>query len=261
MRYEKVIKAEFIERPNRFVAVVRPETDGEVKGEGMNDAGTIRVHVKNTGRCGELLVSGATVYLEDFEGRMGTRKMRYSLVGVEKQVSGGVLLVNMDSQAPNKVVREALDDLKSGSSRSSCSRSRLTLPNLNGEITLVKSEQTFEGSRFDFYVETAEDRAYIEVKGVTLEDRGFASFPDAPTDRGVRHIRELIRAAEQGYKAYVLFVIQMKGMHTFGPNRERHPEFAEVLSEAYDKGVNILAYDCVVAEDGMELYAPVPVEL
>ncbi len=247
MRYEKVVKAEFVERPNRFVAVVRPEKDEDAKGECMNNAGTVRVHVKNTGRCGELLVPGATVYLEDFEGRMGARKMRYSLVAVEKQVSGGVLLVNMDSQAPNKVVQEAL--------------SRLTLPNLNGEITLVKSEQTFESSRFDFYVETAEDRAYIEVKGVTLEDRGFASFPDAPTDRGVRHILELIRAAEQGYKAYVLFVIQMKGMHTFGPNRERHPEFAEVLSEARDKGVNILAYDCVVTEDGMELDAPVPIEL
>ncbi len=275
MRYEKVVKAEFIERPNRFVALVRlgegsgskseggSESEGssESKGGGKSDTEIVRVHVKNTGRCGELLVPGATVYLEDLAGRMGTRKMRYSLVAVEKQVSGGVLMVNMDSQAPNKVIQEALVQLKSGSSRSTCSGNGLILPDLHGEIRLVKSEQTFEKSRFDFYVETAEDRAYIEVKGVTLENEGFASFPDAPTERGVRHIRELIRAAAQGYKAYIIFVVQMKGMHAFGPNRQRHPEFGEVLSEAQSKGVNILAYDCIVTEDGMELDAPVPVEL
>ena len=171
MRYEKIIKAVFIERPNRFIAICRVGNEA------------IKVHVKNTGRCRELLITGAVVYLEDFEGRMGSRKMRYSLIGVEKVTEGGILMINMDSQAPNKAVSEALSD------------GTIKLPGMEESLS-VKAEKTFGHSRFDFYAEDdGGHKAFIEVKGVTLEDSGIASFPDAPTERGVKHVRELIRAA------------------------------------------------------------------
>ena len=249
MKYEKIVKAKFIERENRFVARVEL-SGGEV----------VRVHVKNTGRCKELLLHGATVYLEDFEGRMGNRRMRYSLVAVEKKAgaagktAGGSLLINMDSQAPNKVVAEALAD------------GRIALPGLTdaaeeGErLTLIKPEAKYGNSRFDFYVEGNADvaesdlgKAYIEVKGVTLEEDGHARFPDAPTERGVKHINELTRARREGYAAYVIFVVQMEGMKDVAPNYETHPQFGEALAKASAAGVNILAYECRVTPDSLEV--------
>lgn len=233
MKYLKICEGIFIERPNRFVALV------DVGGERQ------RVHVKNTGRCRELLVAGAIVYLEDFYGRMGSRKLRYSLVGVRK----GNLLINMDSQAPNQVVKEALLD------------QRLRLPGME-TLSLVKGEKTYGSSRLDFYAEDeAGQRAFLEVKGVTLEENGVVSFPDAPTERGIKHIEELIRAGEDGFRAYILFVIQMKGIDVFRPNDRTHPQFGQALRKARDKGVRILAYDCTVSEDSMELSEPVWVEL
>ena len=274
MKYEKIVTAKFIERPNRFLATVA--IAGEEKGLLSKPSSEMdevaRAHVKNTGRCKELLVPGATVYLEDFAGRMGSRKMRYSLIAVEKQIavekhmegdrSGKTdensqrLLINMDSQAPNKVVQEAL---VSGA---------LKLPGI-GELTLVQPEKTYGKSRFDFYVEGLPSdvdkmdvqKSFIEVKGVTLETDGFARFPDAPTERGIKHIEELCDAIDDGYLAYIIFVIQMKKIHTFGPNYETHPQFGEVLAKAREKGVQILAYDCVVTPDSLKLDMPVKVDL
>ncbi len=256
MKYEKIVKAKFIERINRFVAVV--EVDGaEADGSGACRAESVsgrteRVHVKNTGRCRELLVPGNTVYLEDFEGRMGSRRMRHSLVAVEKKTGpdagGGSLLINMDSQAPNKVVHEALAD------------GRIRLPGLcdadagEGGLTLIRPETKYGDSRFDFYVEAEgcgrdsdeAKKAFIEVKGVTLEDDGHARFPDAPTERGVKHINELVRAREEGCLAYIIFIVQMEGVKDVSPNYETHPEFGEALAKAAEAGVEILAYDCSV---------------
>ena len=229
MKYEKIVKAKFIERENRFVARVALP-DGEVT----------RVHVKNTGRCRELLLHGSTVYLEDFAGRMGSRRMRYSLVAVEKKVGRKTILINMDSQAPNKVVQEALTDY------------RIALPGMV-ELTLIQSEKQYGSSRFDFYVESGQKKAFIEVKGVTLEEDGHARFPDAPTERGVKHIRELIKARQEGYGAYIIFVVQMEGMKDVTPNDETHPAFGEVLAEASQAGVHILAYDCRVTPDSLAI--------
>ena len=255
MEYTKVVKAKFISRENRFVASVQLY--------GSNEA--VKVHVKNTGRCKELLVPGATVWLEDFEGRMGGRKMRYSLVCVEKEnagANGGRLLINMDSQAPNKVVQEVLEQ-------------GMLLPGMDSPATFIKPEHTFGKSRFDFYIEwTAHNvsankvndsqnacaqgndalfmnKAFIEVKGVTLEDKGFARFPDAPTERGLKHVNELIDAVQAGYKGYIIFVIQMNDITGFGPNYETHPAFGEALLQAKAAGVNILAYDCTVTPDSL----------
>lgn len=233
MEYKKVQKGTFIERPNRFVAKVN------IKGKEEN------VHVKNTGRCKELLVPGAEVYLEDFEGRMGTRKMRYSLIGVKK----GGLMINMDSQAPNQVAQEAL------------AAGTLRLPGM-GQLILIKGEQTYGDSRLDFYVEDDQGNSgFLEVKGVTLEEGGVTRFPDAPTQRGVKHIGELVKAQSQGYRAWVLFVIQMKGISSFEPNDDTHPEFGEALRQAAASGVGLLAYDCRVTEDSLALADPVDIRL
>lgn len=233
MNYLNIRRGKFIERPNRFVALV--EIGGRQE----------RVHVKNTGRCRELLVPGAEVYLEDFEGRMGTRKMRYSLVGVKK----GELLINMDSQAPNQAAAEALISGK------------LRLPGME-KLTFVKREKSYGSSRLDFYLEDESgQKAFMEVKGVTLEEKGVVSFPDAPTERGIKHIEELIRAGEEGFVVYILFVIQMKGITVFRPNDRTHPQFGKALRKARENRVNVLAYDCVVTEDSMVLADPVPVEL
>ncbi|MEG0157524.1 MAG: DNA/RNA nuclease SfsA, partial [Anaerovoracaceae bacterium] len=201
MEYEKIVKGKFLSRPNRFVALV------EIQGE------TVKAHVKNTGRCKELLLPGAEIYLEDFAGRMGTRKLRYSLISVKK----GETLINMDSSAPNKVVGEAL------------SQGKLILPGME-ELVKVKPEQTFGNSRFDFFVEDKTGKkGYIEVKGVTLEVEGIARFPDAPTVRGIKHIEELMVAADQGYGAYLIFVIQMEGISSIEPNDETHKAFGDAL--------------------------------
>lgn len=233
MKYENICKGNFIARPNRFIAEV------------LIDGKKERAHVKNTGRCRELLIPGADVYLEDFDGRMGTRKMRYSLIGVKK----GEVLVNMDSQAPNKVCEEAL------------LQGRLLLPGM-GKLSTVKREKTFGDSRFDFYVEDENgNKGWLEVKGVTLEENGVARFPDAPTERGVKHVYELCKAVKEGHKGFVLFVIQMTGIERFEPNDRTHKDFGDALRQAAEVGVVILAYDCNVTEETLEIKDQIPVVL
>lgn len=224
MRYGAVTAGTFIARPNRFIAYV--ELEGGVE----------TVHVKNTGRCRELLVPGARVYLAD-AGESAARKTRYDLVAVEK----GGRLINMDSQAPNQAV---LEWLRAG--------------NLFPAGTEIHPEYTYGDSRFDFGLFTPEP-ALLEVKGVTLERDDIVLFPDAPTARGTKHLREL--RAFSGGPAYVLFVIQMKGARYFSPNDETDPAFASALRAARDAGVQILAYDCHVTPDSMVLADPVEVRL
>lgn len=231
MNYKNMVKATFIERPNRFIALCK------VKEE------VCKVHVKNTGRCAELLIAGVTVYLQESDDPK--RKTKYSLIAVEK----GDRLINMDSQAPNEVVEEAL---VSG---------RLKLPGVDEGLTLIKREVTYGESRFDFYVQTYEKKGFIEVKGVTLEQDNYVMFPDAPTQRGLKHVEELIRAKQEGYYAYVVFVIQMKEVAYFKPHVERQEAFAKALKRAEELGVGLLAYDCLVTPDTLVLHEPVPIQL
>lgn len=226
MRYENITAGRFLDRPNRFVAHV------EING------GVEVCHVKNTGRCRELLTPGATVYLE--RAANPQRKTRFDLVAVEK----GALLVNMDAQAPNRVFREFAE------------RGELWR-----ELTGIRAEYTWGDSRFDFLLEDRQGPIFVEVKGVTLEDDGLARFPDAPTQRGVKHLRGLMRAVEQGYRAAVFFVLQMEGMRSFRPNDETHPAFGEALREAAAAGVEVLAYECRVTPDTLTITRPVPVVL
>lgn len=231
MKYHQIIKAKFIKRPNRFVAYC--EINGQEE----------KVHVKNTGRCKELLIPGVNVYLE--EGTNPNRKTKYSLVAVEK----GNRLINMDSQVPNQIVEEALHEGK------------IKLPGIHEDLKLVKREQTYGKSRFDFYLETEKEKIFIEVKGVTLEEQGVVKFPDAPTERGVKHIEELISATREGYRCFIIFVVQMSEVSYFIPFEERHPEFAQALRSAQEAGVGILAYTCDVTVDGLSIEAPLPVRL
>lgn len=226
MIYNNIKEGIFLERPNRFIAHVLIDGAVEV------------CHVKNTGRCKELLIQGVTVYLEEHDNPK--RKTKYSLIAVYK----GDRLINMDSQAPNQVV---FDWIKNGG--------------LFTEITAVKRESTYKTSRFDLYVETKDSRAFIEVKGVTLEDNGVVRFPDAPTLRGVKHIYELIECKKNGYEAYIIFVIQMSKVSYFEPNNITHKEFGEALREAQNQGVSIRAYDCNVTSDSLELKEEVQVRL
>ncbi|WP_042277885.1 DNA/RNA nuclease SfsA [[Clostridium] dakarense] len=221
MKYNNTIKAEFIERPNRFIAY-------------CNVCGnTEKVHVKNTGRCRELLTPNCTVYLEESDNP--NRKTKYSLIAVQK----GDRLINMDSQAPNKVVYEALVNKS------------IILPNLEEEIKLIKAEKTYGNSRFDIYLETENKKVFIEIKGATLEEENVVMFPDAKTERGVKHINELIKASEGGYKCYVIFVVQMEDVLYFTPNKKMHIELADALKIANTKGVDVLAYDCTVNPDSI----------
>ena len=232
MKYENIVKGRFISRPNRFIAQV------EIEGKEHT------VHVKNTGRCRELLREGVTVYLE--KSSNPNRKTAFDLVAVEKIREGKEsLLVNMDSQIPNAVAYEWLKGENP----------------LFSQNAKVKREVTFGDSRFDLYVEDGDRKAFVEVKGVTLEFDGYALFPDAPTERGVKHINELIKAKEAGFEAYILFVIQMKEIHTFSPHCKMHPDFAEVLKNAYNKGVKVLAMDCKVSPDEMKIDKEVAVVL
>ena len=226
MRYEKVQMAVFLERPNRFIAHVALEGGVEV------------CHVKNTGRCRELLTPGAAVYLARSDNP--ARKTRYDLVAVEK----GSLLINMDAQAPNKVFGE-------------WAAAGRFLPGL----TALRPEFTWEDSRFDFRLEDHLGPCFVEVKGVTLEQDGLALFPDAPTERGVKHLRGLRRAVEQGYRAAVFFVVQMKGPRLFRPNDGTHPAFGQALREAAAAGVGVYAWDCAVTPESLTLDAPVEVAL
>ncbi len=226
MKYKNIKKGIFIARPNRFIAHV--EIDGV----------TEVCHVKNTGRCKELLLPGAVVYVQKSDNP--NRKTGFDLISVIK----GSRHINMDSQVPNKVVRDWLEK-----------------ESLFKDVTLIKPESKYRNSRFDFYVETKKDKIFIEVKGVTLEENNVVLFPDAPTERGVRHINELIESLREGYKAYVIFVIQMKDVDYFKPNSVTHKEFAEVLKSAHNKGVKILALDCVVEEGFIEIDKQVEVRL
>ena len=223
MKYNKIVEAKFIERPNRFVAYC--DIDGN----------TEKIHVKNTGKCKELLVPGSKVYLEESDNP--NRQTRYSLIAVIK----GNRLINMDSQVTNKMVYEALADKS------------LILPGFDEEITLIKPEKTYGNSRFDVYIEGKTKKAFIEVKGCTLEIDGVVKFPDAKTERGVKHVRELIEAKKDGYLAYIIFVIQMEDVLYFTPNTEMHKEFGDVLKEAQENGVKILAYDSIVDIDNIRL--------
>lgn len=226
MKYRKTIEATFINRPNRFIANV--ELEGDI----------IQVHVKNTGRCRELLIPGVSVILEESDNL--SRKTKYDLVCVKKNQNW----INMDSQLPNKAAAEWIQG-----------------GGLFPEPVQVYAEKTYGNSRFDLYIESEKRKAFIEVKGVTLEEEGIASFPDAPTIRGIKHLNELVKCMEDGYEAYVLFVIQMKGIHVFKPNWKTHKEFGDALIHAFEKGVTILAYDCEVTEDSMNISNPVPVNL
>lgn len=231
MEYKAIVKATFLERPNRFIASVLIEDKKET------------VHVKNTGRCKELLIPGCTVYLE--KSNNPDRKTKYDLVAVEKMRKGKEsLLINIDSQSPNDAAEEWL--------RSSA---------VFGENAIIQREYTCGNSRFDFHIVNEEGEHFLEVKGCTLETDGIARFPDAPTERGVKHIRELIALKKQGFDCTILFVIQMKDIRSFAPNDETHKEFGDALRDAKAAGVNIWAYDCVVTKDGFVLDKTVPVVL
>ena len=226
MTYDRIVEGRFIQRPNRFIAHV------ELNGE------RVVCHVKNTGRCRELLVPGCTVYLE----RAGNpdRKTAFDLVTAEK----GGRLVNMDAQAPNQLFREWAE-----------------AGHFRADLTLLRPETVFGGSRFDFYWEAGERKGFVEVKGCTLEKDGWTYFPDAPTERGVKHLRELTAAKRAGYDTAVFFVIQMADVNGFSPNDRTHPAFGEALRQAAEAGVKVLAYQCRVFPDEVTLTVPVPVRL
>lgn len=247
MTYEHIVAGTFISRPNRFIAHV--ETGNR----------TVVCHVKNTGRCRELLIPGVTVILEFHpDAVLSGRKTEYDLIGVYKNG----LLINMDSQAPNKAAWEWLVSLGGG---------QYTEKNhypLGSYVPFdIRREVTHGDSRFDlaFSLRNRDTKAvspaFMEVKGVTLEENGLALFPDAPTKRGIKHLKGLIRAHEEGYEAYVLFVIQMKGIQGFTPNDITHPAFGETLRQAREAGVHVLAYDCLVTPDTMTVDSPVKVML
>lgn len=223
VKYKNVTEGIFLLRPNRFTAKV------------LIDGKEETVHVKNTGRCKEILIPGAKVILEKSDNSQ--RKTGYDLISVYK----GDRLVNMDSMLPNKVFYEYI-------------------PSFFGKTNLIKPEKTFNTSRFDFYIEQDERKIFAEVKGVTLEEDGVVKFPDAPTQRGVKHIKELCKAVEEGFEAYIVFIIQMKGAKYFTPNKATHPEFYSELKKAEKKGVKIYAIDCDVKKDSVTVGKEIPVK-
>ncbi|MBR5430343.1 MAG: DNA/RNA nuclease SfsA [Firmicutes bacterium] len=226
MKYENIRAARFIDRPNRFIAHIELDGVSQV------------CHVKNTGRCRELLRPGVTVYVQECPSP--SRKTAYDLIAVEK----GPLLINMDAQAPNRAFGEwaAAGRFRPG-------------------LTLLRPETVFGSSRFDFYLEAGNERCFVEVKGVTLERDGLALFPDAPTERGRKHLAGLSDCRRQGYDACLFFLIQMQGVSRFRPNDETDPAFGEALRAAAAAGVQVLAYDCRVTPDSLLVDRPVPVEL
>ena len=215
MNYQNIIHGQFHSRPNRFIAKVW--IDGELE----------TVHVKNTGRCRELVLPGAEVILECCD--QPTRKTKYDLIGVYKE---GLGLVNIDSQAPNKVAKEWL---------------------LQQDYTCVRPEYTYGDSRIDFYMERGEERYLMEVKGCTLEVDGIGYFPDAPTERGIKHLHELCKAVDEGYHCMLAFVIQMEGIHEVRANAETHPAFGVALEEARQAGVEIVFLPCKIEEDSLKI--------
>lgn len=220
MRYENTLKAKFISRPNRFVAQV------DIKGR------IERVHVKNTSRCRELLLPGSEVVLDKAD-KPG-RKTKYDLIAVYKQNLGWV---NIDSQAPNQAVKEWLEGRPA--------------PFQNAER--IQPEYTYGKSRVDFYLEAPDRKILMEVKGCTLETNGIGYFPDAPTERGVKHLRELTAAVQEGYECYIAFLIAMPGIREVLPNTEMHPEFGAALSEAREAGVKTLYLICEVKPDSLSI--------
>lgn len=229
MKYEKIIEGIFLKRPNRFIAHVLIHGVEEV------------VHVRNTGRCRELLVPGAKVILEDCK-HIPNRKTQYSLIGVWKED----MLVNIDSQIPNAAVFKALNENKI-----------LGLENL----THIKREVTFGKSRFDIYFESETEKGFIEIKGVTLENKNIALFPDAPTTRGSKHVLEMIQAVKEGYRGIIFFLLQMKGPDSFKSHYEMDPVFSESLKLAHESGVEILVYDSIIKEDRISVDKSVNLDL
>ena len=225
MRYKEMIPGKFLSRPNRFIAHVEIDEKAEI------------CHVKNTGRCRELLIPGCTVWCE--KAQNPARKTAYDLVCVEK----GSRLINMDSQAPNAAVKEWL------------------LGGGLGKLENLKPESTFGSSRFDFSFVKDSKPCFLEVKGVTLENDGVCAFPDAPTARGVKHLKELTSLAQSGLTAYVLFVIQMENVKYLHPNDATDPAFGKALREAFNAGVHLLALDCKVTPNTMTLNKPVEIKL
>lgn len=231
MQYASVIRGQFCSRPNRFLAVVRIGGQEET------------VHVKNTGRCRELLIPGCTVYLSRSDNP--NRKTKYDLIAVEKQREGKPpLLINLDSQIPNAAAAEWLE---TGS--------------LFSANAVFRREVTHGNSRFDFSIMDGDVQSFLEVKGVTLEQDGIALFPDAPTLRGVKHLQELTACQQAEIPAYLLLVIQMKEIRAFRPNDAMHPQFGEALRRAAAAGVTLLARDCIVMPDSITIDAPVPIQL
>lgn len=226
MVYEDVTEGRFISRPNRFIANV--EIGGKIE----------VCHVKNTGRCRELLVPGARVWLQ--RSHSIERKTHFDLIAVKK----GDILINMDSQAPNKVFGEYL-----------------AAGGIFPSPTLIRPETVYGSSRFDFYVEAEGRRAFCEVKGVTLEDKGVVRFPDAPTERGAKHLRELTRCLGEGFEAWAVFVVQMRGAEYFEPNALTDPVFASELTAAQKAGVRVIALECSVSPDSMTVAGDIPVRL
>ncbi|MBQ8758778.1 MAG: DNA/RNA nuclease SfsA [Clostridia bacterium] len=226
MKYDNMRNAVFVSRKNSFVSQI--EIDGK----------EVLCHVKNTGRLRELLVKGAEIYVQEHDSSQ--RKTKYSLIAVKKEKE----LVNIDSQAPNKVFYEWV---KNGG--------------FCDNVTFIKPETTYGSSRFDCYIEAGDRRIFAEIKGVTLEKNGTAMFPDAPTERGLKHLRELCKCVEDGFEAYIVFVVQMKGVHTFTPNVQTHREFAEMLSECDKNGVKIVCVDCNVTPETLEISQKIEVKL
>lgn len=232
MRYENMTEGVFLSRPNRFIAKV------------LVDGAEETVHVKNTGRCKELLVPNGRVLLECSSNPI--RKTAYDLVTVEKAAYGAqpARLINMDSQAPNRLFEE-------------WARAGHYLP----DLTLLRPETKWGNSRFDFYWEQGTRKGFVEVKGCTLERDGRAYFPDAPTERGVKHLEELLAARAEGYETAVCFVIQMSEVRSFSPNDETHPAFGAALRRAAAGGVRVMAYECAVNEGEVYITKEVPILL
>lgn len=214
MKYQNTRKATFIFRPNRFIAHIQIKGREEI------------CHVKNTGRCKELLIPGVEIYVQEFDDTK--RKTKYDLISVYK----GQRLVNIDSQAPNKLFREWVE----------CKQ-------FFGENAVIRPEYTYGQSRFDFYIESGDRKILLEVKGVTLEENRIALFPDAPTERGIKHVQGLEKALNHGMEAYLVFIIQMQGVRSVSPNWQTHPAFGEALIQAEKAGLKIMALDCQVGED------------
>lgn len=262
MKYDHIVCGTFISRPNRFIAKV------------LIDGREETCHVKNTGRCRELLVPDARLVLEHHpDAAEKGRKTSYDVIGVYKEHAGirnETLFINMDSQAPNTAAWEWVcsGGLKDYLSRqtvmcggASAAGHRKACNKNSPTITQIRREVVHENSRFDLAFLLDGRQAFMEVKGVTLERHGIAAFPDAPTERGIKHLNELAASARQGIPCFLLLVIQMKGIVSFRPNMETHPEFGHALARAKEAGVWILACDCLVTEHTMLIDQPVPVDL